>query len=134
MTMPTLHWHSGVIECDGLSARLGYVRRRFLVTLARAPNKDHSYDRLIQILWPDPEHEPSDARNCVHAHIVKMNRKLLPFGIVVQSDAGWGVRMEGALHIDWRRDLSRYPRGHHKQERHFYSSYLPEIPYEELRA
>lgn len=120
--IPTLHWHSGILEANGqCPIRLGWKKRQLLVALARGAGRDHAYGRLIQILWPDPEGEPGNPPNLIHVHIMQMKDKLLPFGLRIRTDAGWGKQLDGDFHIDWRRSET-------------WGYRFPNRPYEGLRA
>jgi hypothetical protein len=124
--IPTLHWHGCLIEDGRRFVRMPRKEATLLVALARSKPSAHSWDCLIEVLWPHPDLEPEDVRNTLNSHVGHLRMKIEQFGLRITADYGNSRWLKGDIHIDWR----RHAMGTDARRRYA----LPCRPYEELRA
>jgi len=123
--IPTLHWHGGVIEDGKQAVHLAAKEAAILVALARSTCEGESRDRLIEVVWNNPDLEPDNALGVMNTHAGHLRAKIRPFGLRIISSYRGNKWLRGSLHINWRRDQLLMP---------MFRFCLPRRPYEELRV
>lgn len=99
---PTLEFFKQELHWDGGSCYLRKGERTVLVGLARPACRARSYDELIGIAYPDPDHEPEDAKGTLDVTLHRLNKKIAPSGLRVIGHHGWGQHVNHDFSIDWR--------------------------------
>lgn len=99
---PTLEFLKQELRWDGGSVHLTAFERDLLVGMMCMSWKNYTFDEAVGLLYPDPDHEPEDARGVIYALLCRLKHKIEPTGLKVTRHYGWGPHLKGDLDIDWR--------------------------------
>lgn len=85
----------------------GPQQRKVLAALVTSPNEVLSYDRLVEVLWPDGN-EPENARRSAISYVARL-RAALGDGVIATTDVGY-VLVSGRLTLDADRAVAMIDR------------------------